>query len=57
MHINHGMLAALKGFFGVGRTRRSGNRALSSQMQKEIKELALAKRNRKMRRPIGWYNG
>lgn len=57
-----GMLAALLGFFGAGRNRRhirvpTGNRAAPPHIQQEIQAKAHAKRERKMQRPQGWYNG
>lgn len=59
---NAGLLSALLGFFGGNRLRRhvrvpSGNRALPPHMQQEIMAKAQAKRERKMQRPQGWYNG
>lgn len=60
--VNPGLLATLLGFFGAGRMRRSvrvptGNRSLPPHMQQEIQAKAQAKRERKMQRPQGWYNG
>lgn len=60
--INTGLLATLLGFFGAGRTRRSfrvptGNRSLPPHMQQEVQVKAQAKRERKMQRLGGWYNG
>ena len=62
-------MKSLKKYFGLGqstshrnyqrnaRKRKSGNRSLPSELQKEIKAKAEAKRLRKMARPRGWYNG
>ena len=56
-----GLLAALMGFFGAargaGRRRPSGNRAAPPHIQQEIQAKAHAKRERKLARPQGWYNG
>ena len=58
---NSGLLAALMGFFGAGpvagRRRPSGNRAAPPHIQQEIQTKAHAKRERKLARPHGWYNG
>ena len=56
-----GLLAALMGFFGMGRKaaekKPSGNRAASPDIQHEIQSKAQDKRLRKLNRPQGWYNG
>lgn len=58
---NSDLLAALMGFFGAGPTAGkptpSGNRAAPTHIQQEIMAKAQAKRERKMQRPQGWYNG
>ena len=58
---NSGLLAALMGFFSAGRTaerrRPFGNRAAPPHIQQEIQAKAHAKRERKLTRPQGWYNG
>ena len=58
---NSGLLAALMGFFGAARTagrrRPSGNRAAPPHIQQEIQAKAHAKRERKLDRAQGWYNG
>ena len=56
-----GLLTALMGFFGAGRTAEkrqpSGNRSLPPHMQQEVQAKAQAQRKRKMNRPQGWHNG
>lgn len=58
---NSDLLAALMGFFGAGRTagmrQPSGNRAAPSHIQQEIQAKAHTKRERKLNRVQGWYNG
>ena len=58
---NSGLLAALMGFFGAGRTagrrRPFGNRAAPPHIQQEIQAKAHTKRERKLDRAQGWYNG
>lgn len=62
-HYGAGMLAALASFFTGGRRRRKtirirrGNFSLSPQDQQEVQAKAEAKRQRKLRRPNGYYNG
>lgn len=56
------MLAALLGLFGMGarapgRRMPSGNRSLPKEQQQEVMDAAQRRRERKMARPQGWYNG
>ena len=59
-----GLLTALGRFFGLGGSRSNRsysnmrtNHRLPKAVQNEIIAKAQAKRERKMARPQGWYNG
>lgn len=57
-----GILSALARFFSIGGRQvapriRRGNFSLPPQDQQEIQAKAQAKRERKLRRPNGYYNG
>lgn len=60
-----GMLSLLSRYFGTGRGYRSrkehyycpSNHRLPKEVQEQIIAKAKAKRERKMARPQGWYNG
>lgn len=58
---NADLLAVLMGFFGSarggGKRQPSGNRAAPPHIQQEVQAKAHAKRERKLARPQGWYNG
>ena len=52
------MLENLKRFFGMDYKKKpSGNRAMPPHLQQETQARAQAKRERKLDRPQGWYNG
>ena len=60
-----GMLSLLSRYFGTGRSQRSreqhpyrpSNHRMLKEVQEQIIAKAQAKRERKMARPQGWYNG
>lgn len=60
-----GMLSLLNRYFGISRSQRShkqhhyrpSNHRLPKEVQEQIIAKAKAKRERKMARPQGWYNG
>ena len=59
------MLSLLSRYYNTGRSQRShkqhhyrpSNHRLPKEVQKQIIAKAQAKRERKMARPQGWYNG